>query len=220
MFNPSYQGRAGWRCNGKTPVVSMCTGSSSSWGGVTCDSGDVKSISLAGLNLLGTIPDSVGYLSRLLSLVLNSNAISGTIPTSFGQLSVITTLKFDSNALTGTVPSALCVPKSLSYLSFSANRISCYASCLNSVSNLLYVSTPPCTAGMCSYFFCPLPILLSYHSLALSSKQSTKLCTVQSNIRTFCQSIVRTFCYSVIHSNFQPFIRTVDADEYSNDCTV
>ena len=152
MFNPSSQGRAGWQCNGNTPVVSMCEGSSSNWGGVTCIGGDVKSISLAGLNLVGTIPDSVGYLSRLLSLVLNSNAISGTIPKSFGQLSVITTLKFDSNALTGSVPSALCAAKSLSYLSLSTNRISCYASCLNSVSSLLYGSTPPCTDGMCFFF--------------------------------------------------------------------
>ena len=147
MFNPSSQGRAGWQCNGNTPVVSMCEGSSSNWGGVTCIGGDVKSISLAGLNLVGTIPDSVGYLSRLLSLTINSNAISGTLPTSFGQLSLISVLKVDSNSLTGSVPSTLCSVKSLSYLSFSANLIGCYAPCLSSVSSILYGTVTTCTSG-------------------------------------------------------------------------
>ena len=147
-LKPASYGRSGWKCNGYTPTASICSGSISTWGGVLCISDYVKSVSLAGLGLVGTIPDSVGYLSRLQSLVLSSNAISGTIPTSFGQLSLISALKIDSNSLTGSVPSALCAASSLSYLSFSANLIGCYASCLTSVSTLLYGAAFPCTNGI------------------------------------------------------------------------
>ena len=153
VFNPASQGRGGWQCSSRTPIVSVCTDSQSNWGGVTCSAGYVKSVSLAGLSLIGTIPDSVGYLSRLQSLVLSSNAISGTIPTSFGQLSLISALKIDSNSLTGSVPSALCAASSLSYLSFSANLIGCYASCLATVSTLLYGAAFPCTNGISIFMF-------------------------------------------------------------------
>ena len=147
VFNPASSGRGGWNCSGNTPTVSICTGSISNWGGVMCISDNVKSVSLAGLGLVGTIPDSVGYLSRLQSLVLSSNSISGTIPTSFGQLSLISVLKVDSNSLTGSVPSALCAAKSLTYLSFSANLIGCYASSLTSVSTLWYGAIARCSDG-------------------------------------------------------------------------
>ena len=139
-LNPASHGRSGWNCSGNTPAVSICSDSLSNWGGVSCSDGYVKTVSLAGLGLVGTIPDSVGYLSRLQSLVLSSNSISGTIPTSFGQLSLISVLKVDSNSLTGSVPSALCAASSLSYLSFSANLLGCYASCLTSVLQRGYAS--------------------------------------------------------------------------------
>ena len=143
-LNPTTHGRSGWNCYGYTPTASICTGSISNWGGVLCISDYVKSVSLAGLGLVGTIPDSVGYLSRLQSLVLSSNAISGTIPTSFGLLSLISVLKVDSNSLTGSVPSALCAAKSLNTVSFSANLLGCYASCLTSVSTRQYGTTARC----------------------------------------------------------------------------
>ena len=155
-FNPASYGRSGWNCNSNVPIASICAGSISNWGGVTCEGGYVKAVSLVSLGLVGTIPDSVGYLSRLQSLVLSSNAISGTIPTSFGQLSLISDLRVDSNSLTGSVPSTLCSSKSLTLLSFSANQIGCYASCLTSVPTLIYGATLRCTDGIPYNFAQPL----------------------------------------------------------------
>jgi hypothetical protein len=54
--------------------------------------------------LKGTIPFSLGSLAELTSLVLARNSFKGTIPASLGLLTKLTTIDLRSNTLTGRVP--------------------------------------------------------------------------------------------------------------------
>jgi hypothetical protein len=51
-----------------------------SWPGVTCSDGAVLNIALSSRSLSGTIPLSVGGVTRLTALSLNTNCLTGTIP--------------------------------------------------------------------------------------------------------------------------------------------
>ena len=133
MWNPASLGRAGWSCVDSVPVSQMCSGSSPLWEGLLCNAGSVVSISLSGLGLTGTIPSSVGLLSRLTKLDIHSNSIQGIIPSSFGNLNNIQKLRLDSNKLSGSVPSSICSDKGLTNINVAGNSFSCYATCLTSV---------------------------------------------------------------------------------------
>ena len=126
----------------------ICNGSSTTWGGTTCIDGVITSIFLLTIKLVGTIPSSIGSLSRLTSLDLHSNSITGTLPSTLGQLSKIVSIRVDSNSLTGIVPSTLCAATSLTSLNFGNNLLACYAPCLKSVAILTTgaISTL-CTSG-------------------------------------------------------------------------
>ncbi|KAL2939532.1 hypothetical protein RDABS01_033691, partial [Bienertia sinuspersici] len=55
-------------------------------------------------NFNGQLPDSIGSLSELRFLYLNSNSFIGRIPNSFGNLSKLYWLDLGENKLTGTLP--------------------------------------------------------------------------------------------------------------------
>ena len=144
-LNPAAHGRGGWQCTGSIPSTLICSGSSSSWGGVICSSGIVSTITLISLKLTGTIPTSIGLLSRLSSLYVYLNSITGSIPSTMGLLSKINTLRLDGNSLTGSVPSTLCADSALTMLYVSSNRLSCYALCMSSVTISAYDTLPMCS---------------------------------------------------------------------------
>ena len=54
--------------------------------------------------LSGSIPGSLGRLSRLTRLNLRSNDLSGSMPGSLGRLSRLTYLNLHSNNLSGVIP--------------------------------------------------------------------------------------------------------------------
>jgi len=158
-----------WKCTNGIPVASVCSGSTSTWTGVTCTSGDVTAIDIRSNSLLGTlsstiglltsltlfrvgtnditgtIPTSLGYLVKLGRLGLGITSISGTVPTELGYLSQLYSLALDINSLTGTVPSSLCQLSALTTLLISSSRFSCYASCLLTVTSFSYGNEFPCT---------------------------------------------------------------------------
>jgi hypothetical protein len=82
------------------------------WQLVGCDEEQrVKSLSLDYTNLRGTLPASLGALSRLEALDLEGNFLSGTVPSQIGSLASLVQLGLGgTNGLSGTLPATLCVP--------------------------------------------------------------------------------------------------------------
>jgi Leucine-rich repeat (LRR) protein len=59
------------------------------------------------IKLTGTIPESIGDMTRLTRLAMDDNSLEGTIPSSLGRLQKLRTLRLQRNSLTGTVPTEL-----------------------------------------------------------------------------------------------------------------
>ena len=152
VFNPAAYGRSGWSCSGGVPKVQICSGSTPMWGGVLCNAGWAISIMLAELGMTGSIPTSVGLLSRLNTLDLHSNAIVGVIPSSFGFLDRLQSLRLDSNHLSGRVPSTICNNKELNSMNVGGNQLSCYEPCLSSIATTNF-DVSRCTSGKSLIFY-------------------------------------------------------------------
>ena len=91
---PSWRRRTNWKTS--APL--------SSWYGVQTDAaGRVIALRLDRNNLSGTIPASLGNLTRLQRLDLSNNALSGKLPSSLTRLRQLRTFRFHVNA-------GLCVP--------------------------------------------------------------------------------------------------------------
>ena len=146
IFNPAAYGRSGWSCSDGVPDEQICSLSTPMWGGVLCNAGWVISISLSGLGMTGSIPTSVGLLSRLNTLDLHSNAIVGVIPSSFGFLDRLQSLRLDYNSLSGRVPSTICNNKELHSVNVGGNQLSCYEPCLSTIATANFEVTQ-CTSG-------------------------------------------------------------------------
>ena len=76
----------------------------SNWDGVSVLDGNVVNISLAGRNLVGTLPSSISNLSELSFINLSNNAISGSLPQEIALLENLHTLLLSSNQLSGDLP--------------------------------------------------------------------------------------------------------------------
>ena len=146
-LNPGSHGRSGWACDGHTPIVRSCDGSTSYWGGVSCVGGYVTAIFIASAKLTGTLPPTLGSLRHLTSLDLHYNYISGTIPTTFGLLTQLASLRLDFNSISGIIPQSLCRISTLSLLSFGGNDLHCYYNCLSNVEILSPGLTEVCDTG-------------------------------------------------------------------------
>ena len=103
-----------------------------SWQGLTCtynSSNDLFHVTSINLrwwyyNLNGTLPDSLGQLSELNYLQLDSESLLfGSIPASLGQLSKLSYLSISYNSLTGTLPASLGQLSELTYLDISYNSL-------------------------------------------------------------------------------------------------
>ena len=94
------------------------------WFGVFINTdGRVTTLYLLNNNLNGTMPASLGNLTRLQQLDLSGNQLSGRIPTSLGNLTSLTTLSLWGNQLSGTLPDSLGTLTSLQYLYLSYNQL-------------------------------------------------------------------------------------------------
>ena len=79
------------------------------WYGVSTNHSDrVESLLLPGNQLSGSIPSSLGNLTRLRELSLDDNQLSGSIPSSLGSLAELELLYLRGNRLSGSIPAALC----------------------------------------------------------------------------------------------------------------
>jgi len=158
-----------WACTNGVPSTAICSGSTSTWTGVTCVNGAVTQIDLGSKSLSGSVSSSIGFLTSLTTVKLGPNSLRGTIPTSLGLLGLLTKLNlgtnlltgtipsqlgsltnmnylhFDNNKLTGSVPSSLCACSSYSGTTFGGTSITCYASCLSTIAASDLGTMSPCS---------------------------------------------------------------------------
>eukprot|EP00762_Andalucia_godoyi_P007138 ANDGO_01823.mRNA.1 putative leucine-rich repeat receptor-like protein kinase At1g35710 len=94
-------------------------------GGYVCDAatGRIVEIVLHSNQLNGSIPESLGTLSKLQQLDLSLNLLTGSIPESLGTLSQLQYLDLNSNQLEGSIPSLLGKFSLLQYLDLSSNQL-------------------------------------------------------------------------------------------------
>ncbi len=104
--------------NGASAFVSVCK-----WPGVYCDS-DLRVIEIAMDNdkMIGTIPNSIGRLSKLRKLYLASQHLYGTIPKSIGDITSLAKLSFRRTLLHGSVPLEIFSLPSLNTLYLGLNQ--------------------------------------------------------------------------------------------------
>ncbi len=102
------------------------------WYGITVTDTRVTEINLAGNNLKGTIPSSLGNLVNLTYLNLGSdwfddplfNRLTGSIPSSIGNLINLQSLDLDDNLLSGGIPPSLGNLLNLTNLELNGNQLS------------------------------------------------------------------------------------------------
>ncbi|KAL2939594.1 hypothetical protein RDABS01_033752 [Bienertia sinuspersici] len=74
--------------------------------------------------LTGSLPSSIGKLSKLTTLILVGCGFSGTIPDSVGSLKKLVYLSLNSNSFTGEMPASIGSLKKLYWLDLSDNKLS------------------------------------------------------------------------------------------------
>ncbi|KAM0873283.1 hypothetical protein ACQ4PT_038180 [Festuca glaucescens] len=95
------------------------------WDGVLCDKGRVTSLRLSGINIQGTLSDSIDQLSELVYLDLSFNAgLGGPLPAAIGNLRQLTTLALNSNSFTGGIPASIGLLRNLHMLDLADNQLS------------------------------------------------------------------------------------------------
>lgn len=81
-------------------------------------------LNLSSCSITGSIPSSLGNLTRLKSLILSDNSLTGRMPSSLGQLSSLSVLNLSRNSLTGSIPSSYMSLGNLTVLDLSSNFLS------------------------------------------------------------------------------------------------
>jgi Leucine-rich repeat (LRR) protein len=121
-------------------------GSECTWYGVTCDSAqsNVVQLSMQSNGLNGSIPSSLGNLTKLQVLNLGGNYLSGTIPSTLGNLTQLTSLSLYGGGyydvrFTGGIPPELGLLTNLFALDLSGNQLS--GSIPSSLGNLTKLQT-------------------------------------------------------------------------------
>ncbi|XP_062111250.1 protein NSP-INTERACTING KINASE 2 [Humulus lupulus] len=96
-----------------------------SWNMVTCSpDGLVISLGTPSQNLSGILSASIGNLTNLRSVLLQSNNITGPIPSEIGRLQKLDTLDLSNNNFNSQIPNTLSHLKSLQYLRLDNNTLS------------------------------------------------------------------------------------------------
>ncbi|KAK4382743.1 putative LRR receptor-like serine/threonine-protein kinase [Sesamum angolense] len=85
---------------------------------------NLELLDLRSSSIYGSIPSSLGSLSRLSSLYLSNNLIAGNMPTALGKLFSLSVLDLSQNSLTGQIPGEISALGNLSRLDLSSNYLS------------------------------------------------------------------------------------------------
>jgi len=97
-----------------------------SWAGVVCnDAQRVTQLLLSDNNLIGALPEALGSLSALTSLIISDNTeLRGEIPITLSSISTLQHLVLSDNSLEGPIPSELGSLTNLRSLILSGNMLS------------------------------------------------------------------------------------------------
>jgi hypothetical protein len=92
----------------------------------TCDNAGstVVSFAMRNLNVSGTLPTEIGFLSSLTTLAVAFCNVSGTVPSQLGLLSHLQELRLFDNSLSGSLPTQLVGLTALSALYIDQNFFS------------------------------------------------------------------------------------------------
>ncbi len=111
---PGWTNNTGWLTN-----CDPCGG----WFGVSCVGGRVTSLGLKKNLLSGSLANSIGSLSSLQVLELDTNTISGPIPAQMSRLSQLKILTINDNQLAGQIPGSLSALTGLQALELGSNSL-------------------------------------------------------------------------------------------------
>ncbi|EEC79385.1 hypothetical protein OsI_20299 [Oryza sativa Indica Group] len=96
-----------------------------SWFGVECsDDGRVVALNLPNLGLKGMLPQEIGTLAHMRSIILHNNSFYGIIPTEMKYLHELKVLDLGYNTFSGPFPSELRNILSLKFLFLEGNKLS------------------------------------------------------------------------------------------------
>ena len=88
------------------------------------DENEVIYLSLSNNNLVGSLPEEIGYLVNLQGLDLDDNRLIGEIPASIGKMQQLGSLYMSGNQLTGEIPSEICDLPNLEVFKLYDNQLS------------------------------------------------------------------------------------------------
>ncbi|KAK7387637.1 hypothetical protein VNO78_22424 [Psophocarpus tetragonolobus] len=95
------------------------------WDGIKCKNSRITSITLASTGLAGGLSGDIGSLSELETLDLSYNKdLTGPLPQSIGELKKLTTLILVGCKFTGPIPGSIGKLQALLYLSLNSNSFS------------------------------------------------------------------------------------------------
>lgn len=84
---------------------------------------NLTSLTVANLNLVGSLPEELGDLSKLTKLAIYGNQFTSGIPESLGKLTHLKILSLYNNNLTGTVPRSIGLLPELKQISLNDNQL-------------------------------------------------------------------------------------------------
>ncbi|KAL9233765.1 hypothetical protein vseg_008720 [Gypsophila vaccaria] len=82
-----------------------------------------SAIDLSSNRLVGSIPEELTNISKLMQLYLSNNLLTGGIPRDIGNLRMLESLDLSNNNLSGTIPQSLSAIPWLTKLNLSNNRL-------------------------------------------------------------------------------------------------
>ncbi|XP_028772793.1 receptor-like protein 44 [Neltuma alba] len=100
-----------------------CNDSTSNLQGATCNNGRIYRLSLANLNLRGTISPFLANCTNLQALDLSSNALTGPIPPDLQSLVNLAVLNLSFNHLEGEIPPQLALCAYLNIIDLHDNSL-------------------------------------------------------------------------------------------------